>query len=67
MYGKSIIDDILLLGDRVVPKKLRSTILAILHKGHPGICRTKQLAREYVYWKWRKISNVSFTSAILAL
>ncbi|XP_011859820.1 PREDICTED: uncharacterized protein K02A2.6-like [Vollenhovia emeryi] len=47
----SIVDDTLLLGDRiVVPKKLQPTILAALHKGHPGIRRTKQLAREYVFW-----------------
>ncbi|XP_011858133.1 PREDICTED: uncharacterized protein K02A2.6-like [Vollenhovia emeryi] len=47
----SIIDDTLLFGDRVViPEALKSTILAALHKGHPGIRRTKQLAREYVYW-----------------
>ncbi|RLU19988.1 hypothetical protein DMN91_008547 [Ooceraea biroi] len=47
----SIIDDTLLFGDRVViPEKLKPTILAALHKGHPGIRRTKQLAREFVYW-----------------
>ncbi|XP_018397778.1 PREDICTED: uncharacterized protein K02A2.6-like [Cyphomyrmex costatus] len=47
----SIVDDTLLLGDRIViPEKLRPLILDILHKGHPGIRRTKQLAREYVYW-----------------
>lgn len=47
----TIIDDTLLLDDRVViPEKLKPTILAALHKGHPGIRRTKQLAREYVYW-----------------
>ncbi|XP_024875936.1 uncharacterized protein K02A2.6-like, partial [Temnothorax curvispinosus] len=47
----SIVDDTLLFGDRVViPEVLRPTILAALHKGHPGIRRTKQLAREFVYW-----------------
>lgn len=46
----SIIDDTLLLGDRIIPEELRPMILAILHKGHPGIRRTKQLAREYMYW-----------------
>jgi len=52
----SIVDDTLLLGDRIViPEKLKQTILTALHKGHPGIRRTKQLAREYVYWP--KISD----------
>lgn len=52
----TIIDDTLLLGDRVViPDKLRPKILTALHKGHPGIRRMKQLAREYVYWP--KMSN----------
>jgi len=47
----SIVDDTLLLGDRIViPEKLKQTILTALHKGHPGIRRTKQLACEYVYW-----------------
>lgn len=47
----TIVDDTLLLGDRIViPEKLKPAILAVLHKGHPGIRRSKQLAREYVYW-----------------
>ncbi|KMQ87705.1 rna-directed dna polymerase reverse transcriptase and integrase domain containing, partial [Lasius niger] len=41
----TIIDDTLFIGDRVViRKKLKPTILAAFHKGHPGIRRTKQLA-----------------------
>lgn len=44
------IADTLLLDDRVViAEKLKPTILAAVHKGHPGIRRTKQLTREYVY------------------
>ncbi|XP_011860844.1 PREDICTED: uncharacterized protein K02A2.6-like, partial [Vollenhovia emeryi] len=47
----SIVDNTLLLGDRVViPQSMQSSILSSLHKGHPGIRRMKQLAREYVYW-----------------
>lgn len=47
----SIIEGTLLIGDRlVIPEKLKPKILTALHKGHPGIRRTKQLAREYVYW-----------------
>ena len=47
----SIVDHTLMLGDRVViPKILQPAILAALHKGHPGIRRSKQLAREFVFW-----------------
>ncbi|XP_011685490.1 PREDICTED: uncharacterized protein K02A2.6-like [Wasmannia auropunctata] len=47
----TIVDDTLLLGDRVViPQSMQSSILSSLHKGHPGIRRMKQLACEYVYW-----------------
>lgn len=34
----------------VIPKTMREAILKALHRGHPGIRRTKQLAREFVYW-----------------
>jgi len=47
----SIVDDILLFGDRVIiPQGIQASILLSLHKGHPGIRRMKQLAREYIYW-----------------
>lgn len=47
----SIVDDTLLMGDRIViPEGLQPKILAALHKGHPGIRRMKQLAREFLYW-----------------
>ncbi|XP_020296688.1 uncharacterized protein K02A2.6-like [Pseudomyrmex gracilis] len=47
----SIIDDTLLLRDRIViPQSMQSSILTLLHNGHPGIRRMKQLARKYVYW-----------------
>ena len=47
----SVVDHTLMLGDRVViPKILQPEILAALHKGHPGIRRSKQLAREFVFW-----------------
>lgn len=39
------------LGDRaVVPARYRQTILKELHAGHPGMARTKLLARSKVYW-----------------
>lgn len=41
----------LLWGNRVViPATLRSEILTELHKSHPGIVRTKSLARYYLWW-----------------
>uniref|UniRef100_A0A914Y7X3 RNA-directed DNA polymerase n=1 Tax=Panagrolaimus superbus TaxID=310955 RepID=A0A914Y7X3_9BILA len=37
--------------DRVyIPELLRSPILAQLHVGHNGMCRTKALARRHCYW-----------------
>ncbi|KAL1477957.1 hypothetical protein MTO96_035340 [Rhipicephalus appendiculatus] len=33
----------------IVPVKLRSLLLDELHEGHPGIVRSKQLARSYVW------------------
>lgn len=48
----SIVDDTLLLEDRVViPMCLQRKILTSLHKGHPAIRQVKQLAREFVYWR----------------
>jgi len=47
----SIIDDTLMFEERIIiPKAMRKEILKILHRGHPGARRTKQLAREFVYW-----------------
>lgn len=41
----------ILLGTRVViPAKLQRAVLAELHEGHPGIVRSKALARSYVWW-----------------
>ena len=41
----------LLYGARVViPENLRRNILLLLHEGHFGIKRMKQLARTVVYW-----------------
>ncbi|XP_026520930.1 uncharacterized protein K02A2.6-like, partial [Notechis scutatus] len=41
----------LLWGDRVViPEKLQGKVLKLLHEGHPGIVRTKALARSYAWW-----------------
>ncbi|XP_013917976.1 PREDICTED: uncharacterized protein K02A2.6-like [Thamnophis sirtalis] len=41
----------LIWGDRVVnPSILRSQVLSLLHKNHPGIVRMKALACRYVWW-----------------
>ena len=47
----SIQDNCLLWGSRIiVPKQGREKLLALLHEGHPGICKMKGLARSYVWW-----------------
>ncbi|KAL4153951.1 hypothetical protein QTP88_001784 [Uroleucon formosanum] len=47
----SLVNDCLILGNRVViPKSLREDVLMLLHKNHPGIVRSKMLARSYVWW-----------------
>jgi hypothetical protein len=44
-------DNCLLWGRRVViPRSLRKRIMDELHDGHQGICKTKQLARGFVWW-----------------
>ncbi|KAL3186377.1 hypothetical protein MRX96_028093 [Rhipicephalus microplus] len=41
----------LLWGSRVViPQSLRYTVLQLLHVGHPGVEKTKMLARSHVWW-----------------
>jgi len=34
----------------VIPLKLQKDVLKILHEGHPGIVRSKLLARSLVWW-----------------
>ena len=34
----------------MVPPQAQETILKVLHEGHPGSTRMKQLARGYVWW-----------------
>ncbi|KAM7312980.1 uncharacterized protein ISCGN_002903 [Ixodes scapularis] len=34
----------------VVPSQLQEPVLDELHQGHPGIVRSKELARSYVWW-----------------
>ena len=47
----SYIDGILFKGDRVViPSTLREDMVQIIHEGHQGIVRSKQLARDIMYW-----------------
>ena len=43
-------DGCLLRGSRViVPKEGREAVMSLLHEGHPGVTRMKQLARGYVW------------------
>ncbi|XP_062703115.1 uncharacterized protein K02A2.6-like [Aedes albopictus] len=45
------VQDCIIFGERlVIPKQLRKRCLEQLHQGHPGIQRTKAIARSYVYW-----------------
>uniref|UniRef100_A0A914HFX2 RNA-directed DNA polymerase n=1 Tax=Globodera rostochiensis TaxID=31243 RepID=A0A914HFX2_GLORO len=47
----TIEDECLLYAGRVViPASLQKEVLQQLHRGHPGIKRMKNLARQYVYW-----------------
>ena len=34
----------------VVPLAGRQAVLELLHEGHPGVCRLKNLSRSYVWW-----------------
>ena len=34
----------------VIPKKLRTRMLSLIHDQNPGIVKMKMLARQYVYW-----------------
>uniref|UniRef100_A0A914CQ61 RNA-directed DNA polymerase n=1 Tax=Acrobeloides nanus TaxID=290746 RepID=A0A914CQ61_9BILA len=46
-----IINGCLMYRERVIiPTSLRNRVLKQLHQGHPGIERSKALARRYVYW-----------------
>lgn len=34
----------------VIPKKLRTRVLSLIHDQHPGVVKMKMLPRQYVYW-----------------
>lgn len=47
----SIIDECLVFGSRlIVPQKFQALVLNLLHESHPGIVRTKMLARSLFWW-----------------
>jgi len=47
----AFINDIAFKGDRVIiPRKMRKDMLRIIHQSHLGIVRSKQLARDIMYW-----------------
>ena len=47
----SVQADCVLWGNRIiVPPAQQSRVLDVLHDGHPGICRMKELARSFIWW-----------------
>ena len=47
----SVQADCVLWGNRViVPPAGQPRVLDVLHDGHPGICRMKELARSFIWW-----------------
>ena len=38
-------------GRIVVPSDLQTSVLQILHEGHPGVCAMKELAKFYAWWR----------------
>ena len=66
----TICDKCLMFSARVViPPSLQSTVLQTLHEGHPGIVRSKLLAREFVWWPSlaEDISTMASNCSICAL
>ena len=56
-----IVDNLILKGDQIlIPSMLRRKILNILHEGHMGIQRCRNLARQTVYWPniYNDIANI---------
>ncbi|RWS24392.1 uncharacterized protein B4U80_01971, partial [Leptotrombidium deliense] len=46
-----IVRDCVLWGERIIiPRKLQSAVLGLLHEGHPGVVRMKCNARSHVWW-----------------
>lgn len=47
----AVLDDVVFRAERVViPQAMRRRLLEIIHSGHQGMVRSKQLARDVVYW-----------------
>ncbi|VDP33781.1 unnamed protein product [Heligmosomoides polygyrus] len=50
-YNFSTHSGCLMFEDRIViPYSIKAAVLTDLHDGHPGMSRTKMLARDYCYW-----------------
>nr|XP_050028523.1 uncharacterized protein LOC126524233 [Dermacentor andersoni] len=57
----------------VVPPKLQQPVLEEIHQGHPGIVRSKELVRSYVWWpsvendlknqEWTNMAQRNYLSA----
>lgn len=56
-----------MLGIRVlIPKKFRAFILYELQQGHPGVVRTKELAKSYAWWPTIDNDIERFTASCVA-
>ena len=51
VYELSVVDGVLLKGERVVvPESLKAQMLTLIHEGHLGIEKCKRRARDVLYW-----------------
>ena len=51
VYELSVVDGVLLKGERVVvPESLKAQMLTLIHEGHFGIEKCKRRARDVLYW-----------------